>query len=84
VQLLVFFIFGLRARGNRDTDFDMMGRRMCSVIHIDTILRSAHLIGVPAGSQRLPKTFTHHDTLYAFRLFYVNTYADHHAHEIAF
>ena len=67
-----------------EPDFDVMGRHMCSVIHIDTILRSAHLIGVPAGSERLPKTFTHHDTLDAFRLFYVNKYADHHAHEIAF
>ena len=49
-----------------EPDLDVMGRRMCSVIHIDTILHSAHLIGVPAGSQRLPKTFTHHDTLDAF------------------
>lgn len=62
---------------------DVRGRHRCSVIHIDTILRSAHLIRV-AGSQRLPKTFTHHDSLYAFQLFYVNKYADHHAHEIAF
>jgi hypothetical protein len=58
-------------------------QRVCSVIHIHTILCSAHLIGV-AGSHRLPKTFTHHDSLYSFKLFYVNKYADHHAHEIAF
>jgi hypothetical protein len=66
-----------------EPDCDARGRHICSVIHLDTILRSAHLIGV-AGSQKLPKTFTHHDSLYAFRLFYVNKYADHHAHEIAF
>ena len=66
-----------------EPDRDVRGRCRCSVIHIDTILRSAHLIGV-AGSQQLPKTFTHHDSLYAFQLFYVNKYADHHAHEIIF
>lgn len=66
-----------------EPELDVRHQRMCSVIHIHTILRSAHLIGV-AGSQRLPKTFTHHDSLYAFKLFYVNKYADHHAHEIAF
>ncbi|KAF8239130.1 hypothetical protein L208DRAFT_1429282 [Tricholoma matsutake] len=43
----------------------------------------AHLIGV-AGSQFLPRTFSFSNSLNAFRLFYVNKYADHHAHEIAF
>lgn len=66
-----------------EPDCDARGRRRSSVIHIDTILRSAHLIGV-AASQQLPRSFTHHDSLYAFRLFYVNKYADHHAHEIIF
>jgi hypothetical protein len=66
-----------------EPDCDARGRCICSVIHLDTILRSVHLIGV-AGSQKLPKTFTHHDSLYTFRLFYVNKYADHHTHEIAF
>ncbi|KAF8806880.1 hypothetical protein BYT27DRAFT_7223998 [Phlegmacium glaucopus] len=45
-------------------------QRICSVIHIDSILRAAHLIGVYS--------------LHAFKLFYVNKYADHHSHEIAF
>jgi hypothetical protein len=66
-----------------EPDYNMGGRRMCSVIHIDTILRSAHLIGV-AGPQLLPRHFTYHDSLDAFQLFYVNKYADHHAHEIVF
>ena len=64
-------------------DYNVTGRRMCSVIHVDTILRSAHIIGV-AGSEMLPIRFTYHDTLSAFKLFYVNKYADHHAHEIAY
>ena len=66
-----------------EPDHDVRGQRMCSVVHVDAILRSAHLIGV-AGSELLPEQFTYHDTLNAFVLFYVNKYADHHAHEIAF
>ena len=64
-------------------DRDAHGKWMCSVIHLATILRGAHLIGV-AGPQPLPKTFTYHDTIDSFHMFYVNKYADHHAHEIAF
>jgi len=64
-------------------DISAGGRRMTSIIHIDTILRAAHLIGV-AGTHFLPCTFSFSDTLDAFHLFYVNKYADHHAHEIAF
>ncbi|KAJ6554136.1 hypothetical protein B0H10DRAFT_2348753 [Mycena sp. CBHHK59/15] len=40
-----------------------------AVVHIDCLLRGGHLIGV-AGK--------------TFEAFYVNKYADHHAHEIAF
>jgi hypothetical protein len=52
---------------------------MCSV---DTILRSAHLIGV-AGPHFLPKNFTYQDSLDMFKTFYVNKYVDHYAYEIA-
>jgi len=60
-----------------------MGQRICSVIHIDSILRAAHLIGV-YGKKTLPEGFKHYHSLTAFKLYYVNKYADHHAHEIAF
>ena len=63
-------------------DRDARGRRMASLVHIDTILRGAHLIGV-SGPHLLPRTFTCDDSLDVFRLFYVNKYIDHHAHEIA-
>ena len=56
---------------------------MTSVIHIDSILRAAHIIGV-SGPQPLPTDFTYGDSLDAFEMFYVNKYVDHHAHEIAF
>ena len=58
---------------------------LLEVIHLDSILRSAHLIGV-AGHNFLP-SHPKIDFLMAldsFKLFYVNKFADHHAHEIAF
>ena len=53
------------------------------VIHLDSVLRDVHLIGV-AGNNLLPKDFTYHDSLDAFKAFYVSKFADHHAHEILF
>ncbi|THU79867.1 hypothetical protein K435DRAFT_696868 [Dendrothele bispora CBS 962.96] len=63
-------------------DEDRNGNRMMDVIHLDTILRGAHLIGI-AGEEHLPRGFQHTDSLDAFQAFYVNKYIDHHAHEIA-
>jgi len=63
-------------------DHDRQGRRLTSLVHIDAILRGAHLIGVP-GPRLLPRTFTYSDSLDGFCLFYVNKYIDYHAHEIA-
>ena len=55
------------------------------VIHLDSILRSAHLIGV-AGRNFLPShpTIDFLMALDSFKSFYVNKFADHHAHETAF
>jgi hypothetical protein len=65
-------------------DVDVQSRqRVCSVIHIDSILQVAHLIGV-YGSKFIPRTLTYSQSLHAFKLFYVNKYANHHSHEIAF
>lgn len=65
-------------------DVDRQGKLVYDIIHLDTILRNAHLIGMPDGASFLPRQFTHHDSLDSFKVFYVNKYADHHAHEIAF
>jgi hypothetical protein len=62
-------------------DIDHQGHWEMSVIHIDTILRGAHLIGI-AGKHSIPRQLQHTDSLNAFRAFYVNKYIDHHAHEI--
>jgi hypothetical protein len=61
------------------------GQRVLEVIHLDSILCGAHLIGV-SGSQFLPSDplFIFSISLDAFKTFYVNKYVDHHAHEIAF
>ncbi|PPQ82127.1 hypothetical protein CVT24_012430, partial [Panaeolus cyanescens] len=66
-----------------EPDFDTKGNRIMSVIHIDAILRGAHLIGC-AGNGFLPVEFNSSHSLDAFPLYYVNKYIDYHAHEIAF
>ncbi|KAF8056312.1 hypothetical protein FPV67DRAFT_1431706, partial [Lyophyllum atratum] len=59
-------------------------RRRLTVIHLDSIMRGAHLMGV-AGKDFLPiHGFNFSKSLDAFRSFYVNKFVDHHAHEIAF
>ena len=60
------------------------GQRVLAVIHLDAILRGAHLIGA-AGEDFIPiHGFDFSKSLDAFNLFYVSKYADYHAHEIAF
>ena len=54
-----------------------------TVVHLDTILRGAHLIPV-YGSSFIPPHFRHSWSLDAFKAFFVNKYADHHANKIAF
>ena len=58
---------------------------LLEVIQLDSILQSAHLIGI-AGHNYLP-SHPKMDFLMAldsFKSFYINKFADHHAHEIAF
>jgi hypothetical protein len=65
-------------------DSEPGGDPSLAVVHLDTILRGAHLIGV-AGKDFIPiHRFDFSDSLDTFRAFYVNKYADHHSHEIAF
>jgi len=66
-----------------EPELDRHGRRVQSVIHLDCILSAAHLIGV-AGTHFIPRDLKYTHSLSAFKAFYVNKYANHHAHEIAF
>ena len=59
------------------------GIHVTSVVHLDTILCGAHLLPV-FGKEFLPVDFDPADTLDAFHAYYINKYADHHAHEIIF
>ncbi|KAJ3858507.1 hypothetical protein EV359DRAFT_75846 [Lentinula novae-zelandiae] len=61
---------------------DQAGRNPClAVIHLDTLIRAVHLLPV-YGSHPLPSELQFHQSLQAFKLFYVNKYADYHANEI--
>lgn len=60
------------------------GKRDTSVIHLDSLLRAAHLIPVYSGNQLLPLDFHYSYSLHAFRAYFVNKYIDHNANEIAF
>ncbi|KAI0072467.1 hypothetical protein K474DRAFT_1686626 [Panus rudis PR-1116 ss-1] len=66
-----------------EPDQDESGARIQGVIHLDSILRGAHLIGV-AGAGFIPRELNFSESLDAFKRFYVNKFADHHSHEIAF
>ncbi|KAI0370320.1 hypothetical protein BV20DRAFT_944573, partial [Pilatotrama ljubarskyi] len=57
------------------------GRPVMSIVSVDTIVRSCHLIGV-YGRTRLPTDFHFTHSLDAFRRYYVNPYADYHVHEL--
>ena len=56
------------------------GHQNLAVIHLDTIARGAHLIGV-YGSSFLPEGFHFSHSLDLFRAYFVNCFADHHTHE---
>ncbi|KAK0432234.1 hypothetical protein EV421DRAFT_2024116 [Armillaria borealis] len=64
-------------------DLDAAGKCIMSVVHLDSILRGAHLIGV-TGKERVPKGLKPSDSLDIYPTFFVNKYVDHHTHEIAF
>ncbi|PSR76412.1 hypothetical protein PHLCEN_2v8447 [Hermanssonia centrifuga] len=66
-----------------EPDFDNDNQPFYGVIHLDSILRLAHLIP-DFGDAVLPPDFLQSQSLDAFKTYYVNKYADHHAHEIAF
>ncbi|KAH7917629.1 hypothetical protein BV22DRAFT_1026041 [Leucogyrophana mollusca] len=59
------------------------GSRNIAVIHVDTIYRAAHLIPI-YGADFIPDSIKYYHSYDAFRAFYVNKFADHHAFEIAF
>jgi hypothetical protein len=54
------------------------GLPVISIIHLDCVVRAAHLIGV-FGNTPIPKTLLFSQSLDSFKFFYVNKFIDHHA-----
>jgi hypothetical protein len=57
------------------------GQYPVQVIHLDTILRGAHLLPC-YGKGFLPEGMMHKDALDAWEMYFVNQYIDYHAHEL--
>lgn len=55
-----------------------------SVVHLNSIVRGAHLLPRFPSNVQLPRELNYTQTLDVYRFFYVNKYVDHHAFEIAF
>ncbi|KAH9918435.1 uncharacterized protein B0H18DRAFT_1086831 [Fomitopsis serialis] len=66
-----------------EPDLNMDGSRNMSVIHLDSIFRLAHLIP-EYGEESVPVGLKPSDSLDAFLTYFVNKFADHHAHTIAY
>jgi hypothetical protein len=57
------------------------GKPTLEVIHLDTIVRGAHLLP-QYGTGFIPEDFSYVDSLDAFNSYLVNHFVDHHAHEL--
>ncbi|TFY56705.1 hypothetical protein EVJ58_g7473 [Rhodofomes roseus] len=66
-----------------EPEIDEDGRRPCEIIHLDTVLRAAHLPPV-YGDQFIPRDLTAEYTLDAFRAYYINKFVDYHGHQHLF
>ena len=65
-----------------EPDFDIEGDPLLAVIHLDTMIHAAHLIGESNGP--MPIDITYISALDRFHSYYINKYIDHHVYEIAF
>ena len=67
-----------------EPDLDRDGYRVMSVVHVDSIIRAAHLLPVFRGDITVPREINFSHTLDIFTAFYVNKYIDYHAFETLF
>ncbi|KAI5985780.1 hypothetical protein EDD15DRAFT_2390119 [Pisolithus albus] len=58
------------------------GSKNLSIIHLDSIVRSAHLLPI-FGHEQVPRAVNFHNSLDIYCGFYVNRFADYHAFELA-
>lgn len=66
-----------------EPDLHPDGSHNASIIHLDSIMRAAHLMPLHCEKSVDP-ALNHTDTLDSFAYFYINKYIDHHAFEVAF
>lgn len=66
-----------------EKEMDANGEQTAEILHLDTIVRAAHLIG-KCGRRLIDREILPGHSLDAFRKWYVNKYIDHHAYAIAF
>jgi hypothetical protein len=76
----MFFNHGIQAHQGNEGALAGNGRCMLSIIHLDCVVRAAHLLPV-YGSSFLPEDFHFMDSLDLFRACFVNSYIDHHSNE---
>ncbi|KAF9245384.1 hypothetical protein BU15DRAFT_85684 [Melanogaster broomeanus] len=62
--------------------FEDDGSRELSVIHLDTIFRAVHLLPIFGNSDSIHPAVNLHNSLDAFKGYYINKFADHHSFEI--
>jgi hypothetical protein len=67
-----------------EPDFDRDHYRVMSVVHVDSIIRAAHLLPVFRGDMPVPREINFSHTLDIYTAYYVNKYIDYHAFETLF
>ena len=67
-----------------EPDFHDNGYRVMGVVHVDSMVRAAHLIPVFGDDAAVPREVNFSNTLDIFSAFYVNKYIDYHAFETVF
>ena len=66
-----------------EPDLDDEGQHITAIVYLETAICGAHLIPV-YGSAFIPHNLHYSEMLGTFCAYYINKYADHHMHEIAF
>ena len=67
-----------------EPDLDTNRYRVMSIVHVDSIIRAAHLLPVFRGDAAVPREVNFSNTLDIFTAFYVNKYIDYHAFETVY
>jgi hypothetical protein len=67
-----------------EPDYDRDGYCIMSVVHIDSIIRAAHLLPIFGSNSAVPREINFSHSLDVFTAFYVNKYIDYHAFETLF